>query len=156
MITKFADEGKLERLERLEKLKTKLLKYIMFKKRTEKEVWKKFSEEDNELLEETIEILKELGYIDDRKYIERFISEAISLKNLSMYELRYKLYSNGINKELLEEYFEENIDALLEYEKKSADNIVIKKSKNMDIEDIKAYLRKKGYKEDTISCLEKQ
>ena len=130
MITKFADEGKLERLERLEKLKTKLLKYIMFKKRTEKEVWKKFSEEDNELLEETIEILKELGYIDDRKYIERFISEAISLKNLSMYELRYKLYSNGINKELLEEYFEENIDALLEYEKKSADNIVIKKSKN--------------------------
>ncbi len=153
MITKFADEGKLERLERLEKLKTKLLKYIMFKKRTEKEVWKKFSEEDNELLEETIEILKELGYIDDRKYIERFISEAISLKNLSMYELRYKLYSNGINKELLEEYFEENIDALLEYEKKSADNIVIKKSKNMDIEDIKSYLRKKGYKEDTISCL---
>ena len=153
MITKFADEGKLERLERLEKLKTKLLKSIMFKKRTEKEVWKKFSEEDNELLEETIEILKELGYIDDRKYIERFISEAISLKNLSMYELRYKLYSNGINKELLEEYFEENIDALLEYEKKSADNIVIKKSKNMDIEDIKSYLRKKGYKEDTISCL---
>lgn len=156
MITKFADEEKLERLEKLEKLKTKLLKYIMFKKRTEKEVWQKFSEEDNELLEEAMEILKELGYIDDRKYIERFISEAISLKNLSIYELRYKLYSNGINKELLEEYFEENIDALLEYEKKSADNIVIKKSKNMDIEDIKAYLRKKGYKEDTISCLEKQ
>lgn len=153
MITKFTDEDKLERLDRVEKLKTRLLKYIMFKKRTEKEIWQKFSEEDSELLKEVIEILKELGYIDDKNYIERFISESLSLKNLSIYELKYKLYSKGISKDLVEEYFEENIDNLLEYEKKSAENIINKKSKNMGIEDIKIYLRKKGYKEDTISEL---
>ena len=54
MITKYADEEKLARLDKIEKLKTKVLKYIMFKKRTEKEVWQKFSKEDNELLEEVI------------------------------------------------------------------------------------------------------
>lgn len=151
MITKYADEEKLARLDKIEKLKTKVLKYIMFKKRTEKEVWQKFSKEDNELLEEVIERLKELKYIDDRNYIERFIAESISLKNLSLYELKYKLHSKGINKNLIEEYFEENIDTLLEYEKKSAENIYFKKSKTMDIDSIKIYLRKKGYKEDTVS-----
>ena len=151
MIKKFADEVRLAELDRLEKLKTRVLRYIMFKKRTEKEVWQKFSEEDSELLEETIEILKNLGYIDDTVYIERFIAESLSLKNLSIYELKYKLQTKGVKKSLIDEYFQNNIDELLEYEKKSANNIYIKKSRSMEIEEIKLYLRKKGYKEDSIS-----
>ena len=150
MIEKFADEEKLEKLDKREKLKTKVLKYIMFKKRTEKEVREKFSSEDEILLEEVIEILKDLGYINDINYIERFISEAINLKNLSLYELKYKLSSKGISRNLIDEYFDKNIDVLLEYEKKSAENIINKKKRNMEIEDIKQYLRRKGYKEESI------
>ena len=71
------------------------MKFIMYKKRTEKEVVEKFKNEDKDLLEETIEKLKELGYINDREYIERFANEAMSLKNLSIFELKYKLYSKG-------------------------------------------------------------
>ena len=150
MIEKFADEEKLEMLEKREKLKTKVLKYIMFKKRTEKEVREKFANEEEESLEEVIEILKDLGYINDVDYIDRFINEAINIKNLSLYELRYKLYSKGVNKELIESYFNNNYERLLEYEKKSALNIINKKKKSMEIEDIKYYLKRKGYKEESI------
>ena len=150
MIEKFADEEKLEMLEKREKLKTKVLKYIMFKKRTEKEVREKFANEEEESLEEVIEILKDLGYINDVDYIDRFINEAINIKNLSLYELRYKLYSKGISKDLIENYFSSNYETLVDYEKKSALNIVNKKKKSMEIEDIKLYLRKKGYKEESI------
>lgn len=150
MIEKFADEEKLEMLEKREKLKTKVLKYIMFKKRTEKEVREKFANEEEESLEEVIEILKDLGYINDVDYIDRFINEAINIKNLSLYELRYKLYSKGISKDLIENYFSSNYEILVDYEKKSALNIINKKKKSMEIEDIKLYLRKKGYKEESI------
>lgn len=150
MIEKFADEEKLEMLEKREKLKTKVLKYIMFKKRTEKEVREKFANEDESMLEEVVEILKDLGYINDVDYIDRFINEAINIKNLSLYELRYKLYSKGISKDLIENYFSSNYEILVDYEKKSALNIINKKKKSMEIEDIKLYLRKKGYKEESI------
>lgn len=150
MIEKFADDEKLEMLDKREKLKTKVLKYIMFKKRTEKEVREKFANEDESMLEEVVEILKDLGYINDIDYVERFINEAINIKNLSLYELKYKLYSKGVNKELIESYFNNNYERLLEYEKKSAKNIINKKKRIMEIEDIKKYLKRKGYKEESI------
>lgn len=70
----------LERLEKVDKLKTKILKYIFYKKRTEKEILEKFKNEDSDILDETIETLKELGYINDEKYVERFMHEAIALE----------------------------------------------------------------------------
>ena len=150
MIEKFANDEKLEMLDKREKLKTKVLKYIMFKKRTEKEVREKFANEDESMLEEVVEILKDLGYINDTDYVERFINEAINIKNLSLYELKYKLYSKGVNKELIESYFNNNYERLLEYEKKSAKNIINKKKRTMEIEDIKNYLKRKGYKEESL------
>ena len=57
----------LEHLAKVDKLKTKMLKYIFYKKRTEREVREKFKNEDSDLVEETIENLIELGYINDEK-----------------------------------------------------------------------------------------
>ena len=51
----------LQKLEEIDKLKTKMLKYIFYKKRTEKEVLEKFKNEETDILEETIENLKELN-----------------------------------------------------------------------------------------------
>lgn len=135
----------LEHLEKLDSLKTKVLKYIMFKKRTEKEVRQKFLNEDKKLLEETIGNLKELGYINDREYIERFVAEVINLKNFSLYEIKYKLLSKGISKDIIDEYFYNNEETLREYETKSAKNIIEKKMKNMEREDIKNYLLRKNF-----------
>ena len=99
----------LEELEKKDKLKTKVLKYIMYKKRTEQEVKQKFSDiYEQELLDEVIEDLKENGYINDDSYIERAISEFINLKNLSLKEIKYKLLAKGLNKDLIDDYFYNN------------------------------------------------
>ena len=99
----------LEELEKKDKLKTKVLKYIMYKKRTEQEVRKKFSDiEDYDLLDEVIDDLKENRYINDDSYIERAISEFINLKNMSLKELKYKLMSKGLDKDLIDDYFYNN------------------------------------------------
>ena len=74
-------------VEEFDKLKTKVLKYIMYKKRTENEIKRKFSQEDSELLVNVIEHLKEIGYIDDKSYVERSVAEHINLNNLSLKKL---------------------------------------------------------------------
>lgn len=138
-------------IEEFDRKKTKILKYIMYKKRTENEIRNKFklTIEEN-LLEDIIDYLKETGYINDYNYIERFVNECIALKNLSIKELKYKLYSKGINRNVLDEYIQNNYEELEEYEMKSAENIKLKKQNSMNEEEIKIYLLKKGYKGDNI------
>ena len=137
-------------IEDFDKLKTKVLKYIMYKKRTEQEIKRKFSEEDNELLEDVIEHLKEIGYINDNNYVERAVAEYINLNNLSLKELKYKLQAKGINVEVIEKYIYNHEEELEEYEINSAKNIIIKKQNSMEEQNILQYLLKKGYKMDLI------
>ena len=110
-------------VEEFDKEKTKVLRYILYKKRTENEVRTKFQNtvEEN-LLDDIIEYLKEAGYINDRDYIERTINNFISLKNLSIREIKYKLLAKGLSKTYIEDYIYENKDELEEYEIKSAKN----------------------------------
>lgn len=138
-------------IEEFDKAKTKVMNYIMYKKRTEYEVKNKFSKtiEEN-LLHDIIEYVKEAGYLSDTYYIKRAILEFKALNNLSRKEISYKLYSKGISKELIEDYFSEHQEELYDYEMQSAKNIFNKKSITMETEEIKNYLRKKGYKEDII------
>ena len=138
-------------IEEFDKEKTKVLKYIIFKKRTEYEVRKKFSSTiDNEMLDDIIDYLKEAKYINDEEYIKKLVYEFINLKNLSIREIEYKLVSKGINRNIIEDYIYNNRDDLEEYEIKSAKNIINKKSSSMEIEEIKQYLLKKGYKSENI------
>ena len=138
-------------IEEFDKEKTKVLKYIMFKKRTEYEVRKKFSSTiDNEMLDDIIDYLKEAKYINDEEYIKKLVYEFINLKNLSIREIEYKLVSKGIYRNIIEDYIYNNRDDLEEYEIKSAKNIINKKSSSMEIEEIKQYLLKKGYKSENI------
>lgn len=138
-------------IEEFDKAKTKVMNYIMYKKRTEYEVKNKFSKilEEN-LLNDIIEYVKEAGYLSDTQYIERTILEYKALSNLSRKEIKYKLYSKGISNNLIEDYFSEHQEELYEYELKSAKNIFIKKKNTMDEEEIKNYLRKKGYTEEIL------
>ena len=138
-------------LEEFDKEKTKVMKYIVFKKRTEQEVRTKFagSIEEN-MLEDIIEYLKEANYLNDKEYIEKTINNFKVLKNLSLKEVKYKLLAKGLNKSDIEDYFYENKEELNEYEKQSARNIYYKKQKELDLEEIKQYLIKKGYSYDNI------
>lgn len=138
-------------IEEYDKEKTKVLKYVIYKKRTEREIRTKFKSiiEEN-MLEDILEELKENGYISDESYIERAVNEFMALKNLSIKEIKYKLISKGISNNLVEDYVQNHEEELNEYEQKSADNIVLKKSVNMEEIEIKQYLIKKGYTEENI------
>lgn len=144
-------------IEEFDKEKTKVLKYIMYKKRTEREIRTKFkSQIEENMLEDIMQELKENRYISDENYIERAINEFMALKNFSIKEIKYKLMSKGISSSLIENYLQKHEEELNRYEQKSADNIVLKKSVNMDEIEIKQYLIKKGYTEEhTKNAMEK-
>lgn len=141
-------------IEEFDEQKTKVMKFIVYKRRTEQEVRRKFenSIEEN-MLEDIIEYLKEAGYLNDKEYIEKAINNFKALKNLSLIEVKQKLYAKGLDKDLIEDYFYENKEELNEYELQSVRNIFYKKQKDYEIEEIKQYLLKKGYKSDNINIV---
>ncbi len=142
----------LEELERIEKLKNKVFKYIIYKKRTEKEVRDKFKDEINEdLLDDIIEYMKQQKYLDDEDYIDRFVKETINLKNTSIKDITYKLMAKGINSNIIDDYICKNYETMIEYEISSVKNIFLKKKDKMEEHEIKEYLYKKGFSGDSIS-----
>lgn len=135
-----------DNIEEFDKLKTKILKYIMYKKRTEKEVIQKFSSSvDQNLLEDVIEHLKEIGYINDESYIERAVNEFMAINTLSIREMKNKLYAKGISSDIIDWYFEKNEDEIVEYELRCAKKIIFKKQSQMEREEIEQFLYRKGY-----------
>ncbi len=139
-------------IEEFDKEKTRVLRYILYKKRTENEVRTKFGKtiEEN-MLDDIIEYLKEANYIDDKEYIRKTVNNFIALKNLSIREIKYKLLAKGLKKDDVEDYIYENKEELEEYETKSARNIIYKKSTSMEKDEIKQFLLKKGYKSENIN-----
>lgn len=147
----YMSKEKFEEAEKIEKLRNKMLKYIMYKKRTEAEIRQKFSEEDENMVEDAIEYFKELNYINDDSYVDKAIKEFMALKNLSIKEVSYKVCQKGINKNIVDEYICQNKENMLEYEISSAKAIIIKKQRDLEMQEIKEFLRKKGYMNESIS-----
>ena len=139
-------------IEEFDKEKTRVLRYILYTKRTAQEVRNKFSTTiDENMLEDIIEYLKEAKYINDKEFIEKTVNNFIALKNLSIREIQYKLSAKGIKKSDIEDYIYENQEELETYEIKSAANLIYKKSSSMEKEEIKQFLLKKGYKLENIN-----
>lgn len=139
-------------IEEFDREKTRILKYILYKKRTEQEVRDKFEKTMDEiLLEDIIEYLKEAKYINDKEYVEKAVNNFMILKNLSIREIQYKLLAKGLKRNDIEDYIYENKEELEEYETKSAANIIYKKRSSMEEEEIKQFLLKKGYKIENIN-----
>lgn len=142
-------------IQEFDNIKTKMLKYIMYKKRTEKEVRQKFSSSVDEiLLDDVIENLKELGYINDLRYVERAVNEFVAINTLSIRAIEYKLYSKGISSNIIEQYINNNLETLEEYEQQCAQKIYYKKQASMENDEIVNFLRKKGYSSETIRNLD--
>ena len=140
--------------QEFDKLKTQVLKYVLYKKRTEAEIRQKFSQSEESMLDDVIQYLQENNYINDDIYIEKAINEFQRLKNMSIKEIEYKLLLKGITKDKIENYIYKHEEKLIEYELNSAQNLYIKKEKTMSKEDIILYLRKKGYTDETIRKIE--
>lgn len=139
-----------------DKLKTQVLKYVLYKKRSEQEIRKKFLKNAGKMLDNVIQYLKENNYINDKEYIKKSVNEFEKLKNMSIREIQYKLLSKGLNKDDIDDYIYNNKEELLEFETNSARNIFFKKQNTMEKEEILLFLRKKGYLDDTIKIVEQE
>lgn len=136
-------------LEEFDKQKTRVFKYILYKKRTEQEIRQKFRNDIEEnMLEDIIEYFKEANYINDYDFIERQVREYMALKTMSIKEIKYKLAGKGIDRKIMEKYINEHYDELKEYEKKCIEKIRIKKSGTMEEQEINQYLYRKGYQSE--------
>lgn len=136
----------LEELKEFDEKKTKVFKYITYKKRTEQEVRNKFRDQiKSEMLEEIIEYLKEAKYLDDYEFVEKQVREYVKLKTMSIKEMKYKLISKGLDRKLIEEYIDKNYEELREYEERCIEKIKVKKTGATE-EEIYQYLYRKGYK----------
>lgn len=139
--------SKLEQLKEFDMQKTKVFKYITYKKRTEQEVRNKFRGQiEEEMLEEIIDYLKENKYLDDYEFIEKQVNEYMNLKTMSIKEMKYKLYAKGLDNKLVEQYIEKNHEKLREYENRCIEKIKSKKAGIMEEQEINQYLYRKGYK----------
>lgn len=133
-------------IEEFDKQKSRVLKYVLYKKRSKYEVKNKFYNNiEDQMLNDIIQELEKNGYIDDNNYIERSINEFMALNNLSMKEVRYKLMAKGISNNLIEDYFNKNQEEMKNYEIRSAKKIILKKQNLMKEDEIIQFLLKKGY-----------
>ena len=138
-------------IEEYDKEKSKVLKYVLYKKRTKQEIKNKFSSSiESEMLNDIIDELEEIGYINDNEYIKRSINDFIKLNNMSLKEVRYKLMEKGISNDLIDDYMQENEEMLEDYEIESAKKIIIKKQNQMEEDELIKYLLKKGYQTSNI------
>lgn len=147
----YMSKERFEEAEKIEKLRNKMLKYIVYKKRSEAEIRQKFADEEENMVEDAIEYFKELNYINDSVYIERAVKEYMALKNMSIKELSYKICQKGISKNLVDDYICQNKESMLEYEISSAKSIIIKKQSYLEEQEIRNFLFKKGYMTESVS-----
>ena len=136
--------------ERFDKYKTRVFKFVLYKPRTEKEVYYKFKN-----FERVIGILKELKYIDDKRYAEMYIEDSLNIKRLSRFEIKNKLREKGVNTQDIYDAFQKFEDELRSKEIENAINI-LKKKDYIYLEDekkrkVENYLYRKGYTHESIS-----
>lgn len=147
IIENFESNIDFEKMKEFDAQKTKVFKYITYKKRTEQEVRNKFRGQiDEDMLEEIIDYLKEAKYLDDYEFIEKQVREYMNLKTMSITEMKYKLATKGLDRKLIEKYIDNNYEELEKYEQRCIEKIKLKKAGTMDEQEIMQYLYRKGYK----------
>ena len=65
---------------------------------------------------------------------------------MSIKEMKFKLASKGLDRNLIEKYIENNYEELKEYEQRCVEKIKAKKAGTMEEQEIEQYLYRKGYK----------
>ena len=143
-------------IEDFDEKKTKVMSYVLYKKRTEYEVRNKFCHTiDEEMLDDIIEYIKEAGYVNDAEYVKKLFNEYMTLKSMSIREIKNKIYSKGVYVDYIEDYISDNKEKLEEYEINSIKNIIDKKKKTMEPQKLMAYLLNRGFEPDLIAKIKK-
>lgn len=133
-------------------IEDKLMRYVLYKKRTVNEVrnkCKSLKYEEN-YIEDAIVYLEEAGYINDKIYVEKYINTVQKLKHMSRNEIRIDLMRKGVEDDLIDRAIQS--DELEEFEFYSAEYLLKKKIKaGEELEKIKRFLLNKGYSYSNVS-----
>ena len=126
--------------------KEKAIRYIVIAKKTELEVRKKLEKcnFEKDIIEDVVNYLTKLGYIDDYDYVDAYIRQCMRLLNYSIYEIRNKLFQKGIKKDIIEEKLQRLYEA--NYEKKLIEKLLNGKLKSMEKIKQKQYLYRRGFR----------
>ena len=123
----------------------KAIRYIGISKKTEYEVVKKLKglKVASSVIEQEIQYLKELGFINDEDYVKSYIKQCSKMQNYSIYEISNKLLQKGIKASIIEQ----EIDVLkdTEYELKVIAKLINGKLKSYDEIKQKNYLYRRGF-----------
>ena len=124
----------------------KAIRYIGISKKTEYEVKQKLKglKIASSVIDEEIEYLKELGYIDDGDYVKSYIKQCAKMQNYSIYEITNKLLQKGVKASIIDE----EIDSLKEsdYESQVVEKLLNGKLKSYDEMKQKNYLYRRGFR----------
>lgn len=124
----------------------KAIKYIGISKKTEYEIRQKMKGLGitSSVIDEEIEYLKELSYIDDRDYAKCYVKQCYNMMQYSIYEIKNKLLQKGVNASIIEE----EVELLQEsdYELSVVDKLKSGKLKSYDEQKLRAYLYRRGFK----------
>lgn len=138
------------------KAKNKAIKYLGYKARTEKEIYKKLLTEyyPSDIIEKTITFLKKYNYVNDENYARAYITEKFNIKGYGIKRLTYELKSRGIESSIIENIIYELNDEIDEKHKAvELLNKKIKGEKNIDYklkQKLYGYLARRGYNYSVI------
>lgn len=129
---------------------------LSYSTKTTKELTDKMKEkgyEDN-IIENTIEMLKQYNYINDKQYVENYINDKLYLNSDGSNKIKMKLIQKGIDKNLINEYIN-NIDEDIEYDNafKIAERKINSYSKfdlNIQKKKLYTFLLNRGYGYDVV------
>lgn len=134
--------------------KSRAVKYLSMKLRTEKEVRDKLSEEgyDEECTEKVVNELKAIGYINNQLYAQKYIFDRSKLKPISKKLMKKELIFRGIPEETADEVLQDwKVEDLA-----VAESLLKRKFGKYDLSDEKVikkammFLMHRGFSADTI------
>ena len=88
--------------------------------------------------------------------MKKAFEEYMKLKSMSIREIKTKIYAKGIAVDYIEDYINQNREALEEYELNSAKKIIDKKKRTSDEQKIRGYLLKRGFEPDILAKIEEE
>lgn len=100
--------------EEIQRLLSRAFFYLRFRMRTEKEMLTYLSEKavqygyTNLIVDRVVKDLREMGYIDDQKFVESYILSHQNAKQKGQFLLRSELLRKGVNEAIIDSYFEKN------------------------------------------------
>lgn len=134
--------------------KEKAVRYLVTAKKTEYEVRLKLkkSKFSEETIDDVINYLIKIGYINDEEYVDAYIRQCMHLLNYSIFEIKQKLLQKGIKKYIIEEKIEKLRDT--NYENELIQKLINGKLKNMEEIKIKKYLFRRGLSQGSFDFYE--